>query len=357
MWQFGRGTATVEGTLRLVRGMLLGLGLLTAAGGSQSAVLTAIHDFRYLVSGLPSPQREFPALVHEFEGLAFTSDGSLWASIAANPLDARKELWRLDLVGNTVAEVISDTRVTVLGVPVANPVALGAVGAQLIVGENFRAIRTAGFPLSFPLNDVVWAFSPGSSTPTLPDWSFGLPAAICDGVEGAAAANGLVYLSCGGSGKIVEFDPLSGVVGRQFSLGAYALGLEALDDHRLLVGDYSSHQLHVFDLALGLVTESIDLADLFFGASSDYFGLTNEVYSVQVVPSESPRSMPDPDGLAYRDGSIYMSFDGDLRIFQIALNLPEPGTMALVAIGLLGLPGWRRSRGGACKRGQRCARE
>lgn len=355
MWRFAEGTAAIGETFRIGRGgLLFGLGLLTVASAAQAAVLTAIHDYRYLVSGLPSPQREFPSLVHEFEGLAFTSDGSLWASIAPDPTDARRELWRLDLASNSVAEVIADNHVSVFGLPIANPVALGAAGAQLIVGENFRYARTHGIAL----NDVVWAFTPTLSTPQLADWSFSLPPALCDGVEGAASVNGQVYVSCGGSGRIVEFDPLRALLGRQFSLGAYALGLEALDDHRLLIGDYSTHQFHIFDLALERITESIDLADLFLGESSDYFGLTNEVYSVQVVPSESPRRMPDPDGLAYRDGSIYMSFDGDLRIFQIALdvprgetppvppsalNVPEPGAMALVAIGLLGLAG-------ACRR-------
>lgn len=342
MWRFGEGTVAVrEGTLQIGRRLLLALGLLTIASGAQSAVLTAIHDYRYLVSGLPSPQRDFPALVHEFEGLAFTSDGSLWASIAANPVEARRELWRLDLVSNTVAEVIADTHPTFLGFPLTNPVGLGAQGAQLIIGENLRFLRDRGFSVG----DIVWAFTPGVSTPQSSDWSIVLPTAICDGVQGAAAVNGRGYVSCGGSGRIVEFDLLSGAIGRQFSLGAFALGLEALDEHRLLVGDYATHQLHVFDLALGLVTESIDLADLFFGTASDYFALTDEVYSVQVIPSESPRSMPDPDGLAYRDGSIYMSFDGDLRIFQIALNIPEPATLALVAIGLLGLSGSHRRRG------------
>lgn len=90
MWRFAEGTAAIGETFRIGRsGLLLGLGLLTVASAAQAAVLTAIHDYRYLVSGLPLPQREFPSLVHEFEGLAFTSDGSLWASIAPNPTDAK----------------------------------------------------------------------------------------------------------------------------------------------------------------------------------------------------------------------------------------------------------------------------
>lgn len=62
---------------RLWLGFVL-CGLVTQA---QAYSLTAIHDYRHLVSGpatgFSDEQKQFPALVYEFEGLSFTSDGSL----------------------------------------------------------------------------------------------------------------------------------------------------------------------------------------------------------------------------------------------------------------------------------------
>lgn len=324
---------------RTVRRCLFGLALLVFARAAQAAALTGIQDYRYLVSGLPSPEREFPALFHEFEGLAFTADGSLWASIAADPLGTRREFWRLDVKDNVVHQAIADSRFEPTA-QFANPVALAGAGAQLIVGENFHAFRSRGFPL----NDILWAFTPGVSTPAVPDWTFSLAVTDCDEVEGAAAARGKLYVSCQGDGTILELDPQSGQVGRKFALNAQLLGLEAIDDRRLLVGDYSNHRLLVFDLGLEQVSESIDLASLFRGPGSDYFRLTGEDYLVQVVPSEGFRRTPDPDGLAYRDGTIYMAFDGDLRIFAISLNVSEPGTVALLGLALLGLAWLGRRR-------------
>ena len=41
------------------------------------------------------------------------------------------------------------------------------------------------------------------------------------------------------------------------------------------------------------------------------------------------------DALAFRDGKIYMAFDGDLRIYEISpAPVPEPETYALMLAGL-----------------------
>ena len=291
---------------------LLAAALLAVAGAAQGATLTAIHDFRYLANN------QFPALVYEFEGLAFTNDGSLWASIAANPSGAAKEFWKLDLLSNNFADKIPDTVFGLLG----NPVALAGAGPQLIVGENFHQF-----------GNVIWAFTPGVNGNN-PDWSFLLNANTCGQVEGAAFAGGKLYVTCQNDGTILKIEPVTGTVLGSFSLGAQLLGLEMMDNTHLLVGDYSHHKLLVFDLGTGQVTDSIDLASLFVG------------YSVEVTKDDW-RTIPDPDGLAYRNGTIYMSFDGDLRIFEITTGapgagaVPEPGTLALLGLALFALAALR----------------
>ncbi len=336
---------TVSAGLRRCRTLLFGLGLSILGIPLQAATLTAIHDYWHLVSGLDSPKNLYPSLSHEFEGLTFTADGSLWAAIAPNPLDAKREFWRLDLSTNSIAESIADSfhapSLPLLLPPLVNPVALTANAGQLIVGENYRALRERHLPL-LTSNDMIWAFTPGSSTPAKPDWSVPLAPAACDGVQGAAFAAGKVYISCGANQSIVEIDAAKHTLtGKHFDFAFEPLGLEAIDDTHLIVGDYANHQLRVFDLENKKLTETIDLNSLFVGEDSDYFGLTGQKYSVQVVPSEDlPRDIPDPDGLAYRDGKIYMAFDGDLRIFVISMSLPEPGTLLLVAAALAALA-WR----------------
>lgn len=295
--------ARQPGVVKLLYTLLIAIAL-TMAGTVRAADLTAIYDFRYLA------QNDFPALVYEFEGLAFTDDGRLWASIAANPRRSLRALWKLNLQSNTVEISIPDTLYGRRAVsPLLNPVGLAGAGNQLIVAENLHE-----------LGNVIWAFRPNvaTSTPSNPDWSFRLPARICNEVEGAAFAGGMLYVTCQNDGTIREIEPITGALGRTFALGGELLGLEMMDDTRLLIGDYSNHQLLVFDLVTGRVTEAIDLESLFTGADSDYFRLTGEIYSVVVVPGETARTMPDPDCLAYRNGKIYMSFDGDLRIFEIS---------------------------------------
>ena len=62
------------------------------------------------------------------------------------------------------------------------------------------------------------------------------------------------------------------------------------------------------------------------------------------MPTENVRTLPDPDALAFRDGKIYMAFDGDLRIYEISpAPVPEPETYALMLAGL-GLVGFAARR-------------
>ncbi len=334
---FGSRVRAGCGGLRRYGALLLGVGLSVLASPGQAAALTAIHDYRYLVND------PYPSLAHQFEGLTFTADGSLWAAIAPNLLDGNA-IWKLDLTSDSVAERIPDTfrgpSLLLQLLQLVNPAALTAAGGQLIVGENYHFLRASQYHIQE--NDIIWAFTPGTSTPDKPDWSFSLAATACDGVEGAAFAAGKLYVSCGADQTIVEIDAQRQMLTRKFSFDSELLGIEAIDATHLIVGDYTNHQLRVFDLAEERFTATIDLNSLFSGRDSDYFRLTGEEYSVQVTPSEGYRSIPDPDGLAYRNGKIYMAFDGDLRIFEISMSVPEPGTLLLFTAALTYLASGRR---------------
>jgi hypothetical protein len=124
--------------------LVLGFALLFAATRpAYPSALVGVHDFRPLVTGQPSlsdEQRQYPALVYEFEGLAFTADGSLWASVAANLSGGSKELWQLDLATTTRSAMPHPGLLGGL-LPLAtygNPVGLTSVGDQLVVGHNFK---------------------------------------------------------------------------------------------------------------------------------------------------------------------------------------------------------------------------
>lgn len=73
--------------------------------------------------------------------------------------------------------------------------------------------------------------------------------------------------------------------------------------------------------------------------------MTGMEYEVDVENAgKDIRRIPDPDGIAYRNGKIYMTFEHDLRVYEISLGdpptataTPEPGTLLLVGLGLLGL--------------------
>ena len=319
-------------------GFWLGIALLALVTRAHAYSLIAIHDFRHLVTGneaLTDEQRQYPALVFEFEGLAFTEDGSLWASIAADPDGSSRELWKLDLQSRTVeshphpGELLPSFPLSQYG----NPVGLASMGSQLIVGHNFKSF-----------GNLIGSFDPANPSAWNP--MFSLDTATCDEVEGLAYSGGKLYASCQNDGKVLEMDPASGAVSRTFGFQNQVLGLAETGDGRLVVGTYpGDRELLIFDPSGLRPTESINIHNLFAGAGSAYHALTGELYSVQVVPSESPRTRPDPDGLAYWNGTIYMSFDGDLRVFEIATAVPElkTWTMLLTGLGLIGLVVRRRT--------------
>ncbi len=341
----------------VARRFWLGLALCGLVTQAQAYSLTAIHDYRPLVSaaasGFSDEQKQFPALVYEFEGLSFSSDGSLWAAISANPTGASRELWRLDLASGTHTALPHPGAVPVqvpsfgaVNVPLqiaGNPVGLASIGERLVVGHNFHQF-----------GNLIGSVDVAART-----WRplFTLGVTVCDRLQGLAYGGGKLFAACQNDGTVLELDPDTGTVARRFQFGEQVLGLSETDDGRLIVGAYPSRKLIIFDPDGQRASETISIDDLFVDPDnaqpadwSDYHRLNGAPYAVQVTPSEGIRSRPDPDGLAYRNGRIYMSFDGDLRIFEIsaaAASVPEPGGASLLVFALAVL-GWlqnRRNRG------------
>lgn len=286
---------------------------------SANAVsLTGIYDFR----------DQFNATTTSFEGLDFTDDGTLWITSAPNI--GTKTLLAVNLATESVISNTAYSSQTLF-----NPVGLASDGTNLFLTNN----------LKFFGGGVYTTNSDGQVA-----YSSTLNKSVCKEPEGAAYLDGYIYVSCEATKNVVKLDSNGNVIENIF-LGVNVLGLGATTDGSLIIGDYTNHALLLYDVIKKEITESISLDTLFVGAESDYEQMTGSAYEVDVENAGNDiRHIPDPDGLAYRDGKIYMTFEHDLRVFEISLNeppvaTPEPGTVLLLGLGLMGLTaGLRKKR-------------
>ncbi|GAK55632.1 hypothetical protein U27_02466 [Candidatus Vecturithrix granuli] len=316
-------------------GLIVYVTIFALSSLTNAATLSAIYKFEGLNSATTS-----------FEGLDFTNDGTLWITSAPN--SAAKSVFAVDLANE---KILSNTQTSLF-----NPVALASDGTQLFIGNNYKA----GY--GFDLADKVYAgsiISPeeGITVSASPIFTLGVAGFLgidakktCMEPEGAAYLNEYIYFSCQDSKEVIKVNPATGAVVERYNIGVTVLGVGATED-KLILGDYTNHALLLYDVSIGSVTDSISLASLFIGAESDYEKLTGMAYRVDVENAgKDIRSIPDPDGIAYRNGKIYMTFEHDLRVFEISLNdppvaTPEPGTVLLLGLGLMGLTaGLRKKR-------------
>ena len=330
---------------------------------SSAASLTNIYDFTYLD----------PTDI-AFEGLAFTDDGTLWITSApnANLKDVAKDLafgrdvelnhklLGVDLATESVKSVselyFDSTNLGSTMFPkfdpnnVWNPIGLASDGKDLYIANNHKTSDLQSVPFVGPI--IASALGPdevfkGTIDPdtnqvtTSKDFSF--PSGAIDETEGAAYLNGNLYYSGQDSNNIIEVDSTTGEITGNYDMGISMLGLGATEDS-LIIGDYTNHNLLLFDVVSSTVTKTISLAELFVGVDSDYHALTGEEYEVEIFDNNGYggiRDIPSPSGIAYKDGSIYMAFEHDLRVFEISLDdtssVPEPSTAILLILGLVGL--------------------
>lgn len=273
--------------------------LLAITSLSQAASITGVYDFR----------DEFNASTTSFEGLDFTDDGTLWITSAPNNFWAQKQLIGVDLGNETVTSVSNYSSQFLF-----NPVGLASDGSDLFLTNNLK------------WSGSVYSSETDGTTISL----LTLSSVDCQEPEGAAYLDGNIYVSCQDTQNVVKLSADGSVI-ENINFGANLLGLGATDDGALIVGDETNHALVIYDVATQTARETIYLADLFPN------------YEVEVSPGDV-RDVPDPDGIAYRDGKIYMTFEHDLQVYEITVATPEPGTLLLIGSGLLALIGWKRKR-------------
>lgn len=315
-------------------GIVILAGLIVGGGssGANAVSLTAIYDFRDQLDPLQT----------SFEGLDFTNDGTLWITSAPNTVTQR-QLLGVDL---NQQKVVSNTSFTASAL--FNPVGLASDGTNLYIANNEKGI---GY-FNFDNRDRVYAGTLDTITgqvglSSLPTVTLGY--GVCLEPEGSAYLNGYLYFSCEKGKNVIKVDMQGNVIER-YAFDNNVLGLGATED-KLIVGDYkgtTERRLLLYDVISKSVTQTIDLSQLFVGADSDYAKLTGELYKLTIADNGDIRSIPDPDGIAYRDGKIYMTFEHDLRVYEITLNepptVPEPGTLLLLGLGLFGLASYRQRR-------------